>query len=237
MIRYLLVYVSLLCSCGIFTDFRTIRVSFPDEAPPWFIDDTNRTGKVIYPGKSGHIESSTIEWDDSFRILIEKGSSVPIACFPSGNLKPAGAFLSINPENGKALKLDWGNGFLADLLLEMMGKGIPIEHINIQRLSKEIENKCDGDPWSINREILEEAIIYNTLSVYKIKSGNLQDITLPLEGNWISDNPFYPVAVSNSEGELFLEGIYPGMHRFQNPATKEQLDILIREDGYEYLLH
>ena len=236
MIRYLLLFISLLGSCGIFTDFRTIRVSLPDETPPWFLDDTNQTGEVFYPGESGHIESSTIDWDESFSILVEKGSSVPVACYPSGNLKPAGAFLSMDSKNGKALKLEWGNGFLADLLLEMMEKNIPIEHINIRRLSEEIKTECNGDPWSINRKILEEAIIYNTLSVYKIRSGDRRDIILPVEGPWVSDNPFYPAAASNSQGELLLEGIYPGMHKFQNPDTKEQLDILVGVDSYEYLI-
>ncbi|MCK5671966.1 MAG: hypothetical protein KAH95_01245, partial [Spirochaetales bacterium] len=78
-------------------------------------------------------------------------------------------------------------------------------------------------------------IIYNSLSVYKIKSGIPRDITIPIEGSWISDNPFYPLSVSNPQGELLLEGIYPGLHRFQNPETKEQLDILVWDDGYEYL--
>ena len=237
MIRYLLVYVSLLSSCGIFTDSRTITVSLPDETPPWFIDDSNQTGEVLFPGESGYIENSTIDWDGSFKIRIEKGSSVPVACYPSGNLKPAGAFLSLDSENGQKLKLKWSEGFLADLLLDVMGQGIPTEHINIRRMAEEIIAECGGDPWSIDRELLKEAIIYNTLSVYKIRSGDRRDIILPAAGYWVSDNPFYPAAVSNSEGELLLKGIYPGMHKFQNPDTKEQLDILVKEDGYEYLLH
>ncbi|MCK5675192.1 MAG: hypothetical protein KAH95_17560 [Spirochaetales bacterium] len=237
MIRYLLFFVLLLSSCGIFTDFRTIEVSLPDEAPPWFIATENQIGKVIYPGESGYIESSTIDWNKDFSIVVEKGSIVPVACYPSGTLKPAGAFLSMDSENGKTLKLEWENGFLADLLLEMIEKNVPIEHINIRRLYEEIKTECNGDPWSINREILEEAIIYNTLSVYKIRQGDQIDIVLPLEGLWISDNPFYPPIVSDPQREWFLEGIYPGMHRFQNPVTKEYLDILIGDGGYEYLLH
>ena len=77
MIRYLLLFISLLGSCGIFTDFRTIRVSLPDETPPWFLDDTNQTGEVFYPGESGNIESRTVDWDSNFSIVVEKGS-VPL---------------------------------------------------------------------------------------------------------------------------------------------------------------
>lgn len=237
MIRYLLFFVSLLASCGIFTDFRTITVSLPDELPSWFLNDTSRKGEVFYPGASGLIESSAINWDGSFTIRIEKGSSVPVACYPSGFLKPAGAFLSLDSENGQTLKLEWAKGFLSDLLLEIMREGIPIEHINIRRLSEEIKSECRGDPWSIDRKILKEAIIYNTLSMYKIRQGDQRDIVLPIEGSWISDNPFYSSPVSGSEGELILKGIYPGLHRFKNPVTKEQLDILVEEDSYEYLLH
>ncbi len=237
MIRYLLFFISLLGSCGIFTDSRTITVYLPHEAPSWFLNDTNQTGVVFYPGKSGHIESSIIDWNESFNILVEKGSSVPVACYPSGYLKPAGAFLSMDSENGKALQMEWEKGFLVDLLLEMMRKGVPVEHINIRRLSEEIESECRGDPWSINRELLKEAIIYNTLSVYKVRQEDRRDIVLPAEGSWISDNPFYPPITSDPQGDLLLEGIYPGLHRFQNPTTKEQLDILVGDDRYEYLIY
>lgn len=237
MIRYLLFFVSLLGSCGLFTDFRTITVSLPNEMPPWFENNGSQTGEVFYPGTSGFIESRTINWNSSFTIRIEKGNSVPVACYPSGLLKPAGAFLALDSENGQVLKLEWEKGFLSDLLLELMKKGVPVEHINIRRLSEEIESECIGDPWSIDREILKEAIIYNTLSVYKIRQRDQTDIVLPLEGLWISDNPFYPPIVSGSQGELILEEIYPGLHRFRNPVTKEQLDILVGDDGFEYLLH
>ena len=237
MIKYLLFFVSLLGSCGIFTDFRTITVSLPDEMPPWFKNDEVQKGEVFYPGASGLIERSTIDWDGSFTIRIEKGSIVPVACYPSAYLKPAGAFLSLDSENGKTLKLEWAKGFLVDLILEIMRKGVPIEHINIRRLSEEIESECSGDPWSINRELLKEAIIYNTLSVYKIRQDDQRDIILPIEGSWISDNPFYQPIISDPQGELLLEGIYPGLHRFQNPVTKQQLDILVGDDGYEYLLY
>ena len=205
--------------------------------PPWFIDDNNQTGKVLYPGESGYIESSTINWDSNFTILVEKGSTVPVACYPAGNLKPAGAFLSLDSENGQTLKLEWEKGFLADLLLEMMKKGIPVEHINIVRLSEEIEDISDGDPWSISRKLLEEAIIYNVLSTYKIKQDNKRDIILPVEGFWVSDNPFYPPVVADPQGELLLKKIYPGLHRFRNPDTKKQMDILVWDGGYEYLFH
>lgn len=237
MIKYLLLSVFLLSSCGIFTDFRTVTIFLPDEAPPWFQNDETPKGELFYPGPSGYIESTTIDWDGSFNIRVEKGSSVPVACYPAGYLKPAGAILALDSENGKSIKLKWSEGFLSDLLLEMMKKDVPTEHINISRLSEEIDNECAEDPWSIDRELLEEAIIYNTLSVYKIKSGDRRDIILPVAGSWVSDNPFYPSAVSDPQGELLLKGIYPGLHRFRNPDTKEQLDILVGDDSYEYLLH
>lgn len=231
--KYLFLFIILLHGCELFTNYRTITVSFPEKLPPWFLD--NNTGKIVYPGVSGSIESTLIGWNEDISIEIEKGSSVPIACYPSGYLKPAGAVLTKDLFPGQNLQLKWENGFLAELLLDLLKKGIPIEHLNTERLIEEIQIKSNGDPWSINKELLLEAIIYNSLSVYKIKSGIPRDITIPIEGSWISDNPFYPLSVSNPQGELLLEGIYPGLHRFQNPETKEQLDILVWDDGYEYL--
>ncbi|MEA1911754.1 MAG: hypothetical protein U9N32_08810, partial [Spirochaetota bacterium] len=220
-----------------FTNYSTVTVSLPNEAPPWFQDSNEQTGKVTYPGVSGTIESETVEWKGSFNIRIEKGSFIPIALYPSGYLKPAGAILLKDQFPGQKIQLKWSDGFLAELLLDLIKMGIPIEHLNINRLTSEIEKESDGDPWSIDRGLLMDAIIYNSLSVYKIKSGNRQNITLPMEGSWISDNPFYPLSVPNPQGELLLEGIYTGIHRLKNQDTNEQFDILVGNDGYEYLLH
>jgi len=220
----------------LFTNYRTITVSLPQEAPPWFKDSNEPTGKVFYPGVSGTIESKTVEWKDNFTILIEKGSFIPIALYPSGYLKPAGAILLEDQFPGQKIKLKWSDGFLADLLLDLIKKEIPIEHLNTERLIAEIQTKSNGDPWSIDRDLLLDAIIYNSLSVYKIKSGIRRDIIIPIEGSWISDNPFYPLIVSNLQGELLLEEIYPGLHRFKNQNTNEQFDILVFDDGFEYLI-
>ena len=234
MSKYFLLIIILLNGCELFTNFKTISVSLPEEPPPWFQDSNSQTGKVLYPGISGAIESDAIDWEKSFTISIEKGSFVPIALYPSGYLKPAGAILIKDQFPGQELQLNWSDGFLSELLLELMGKGIPTEHLNINRLAEEIQEESEGDPWSINKDLLLDAIIYNSLSVYKIKSGIRKDIILPLDGTWISDNPFYPVSVS--QGELILGGIYPGVHRFQNRETKEQLDILVWNKGFEYLI-
>ncbi|MDA3941516.1 MAG: hypothetical protein PF693_19790 [Spirochaetia bacterium] len=237
MSKYFLLLIFLLYGCELFTNYKTITITLPKDAPQWFQHNNEKTGKVIYPGVSGSIESKTIEWNESFNISIEKGSFIPIALYPSGYLKPAGIILTKDLNPYQDLQLNWSEGFLADLLLDLLKKGIPIEHLNITRLEREIQNVCEGDPWSINRELLIDAIIYNSLSVYKIKSGIRMDIILPIEGSWISDNPFYPLSISNLQGEVLLEGIYPGIHRFKNKETNAHLDILIYHDVFEYLLY
>ncbi|MCK5153279.1 MAG: hypothetical protein KAQ93_02890 [Spirochaetales bacterium] len=237
MTKYLLLFIILLNGCELFTNYRTITVSLPKAPPPWFQDSNKQTGIVLYPGTSGYIESTVIEWKGSFSIEMEKGSSIPIACYPSGYLKPAGAILTTDLLPGQNLQLNWEDGFLADLLLDLMEKRISIEYLNINRLSEEIQDECEGDPWSINKNLLMDAIIYNSLSVYKIKTGELQEITIPITGEWISDNPFYPQIFSNTEENILINGFYPGLHRFQNPETRQQLDILVWGDGFEYLEH
>ena len=237
MSKYILLFILLLSSCGIFTNYRTVTVALPVNPPPWFIDDQNKKGKVLYPGKSGFIQSINITWNNDFRIRLEKGSFILIACYPSGSLKPAGAVINRNADAKTRIQLKWEDGFLADLLLDLKEIGTQTDQLNIGRLKNEIFEKCNGNPWSLNRELLKEAIIYDALSVYKIKTGTIQNIILPAEGTWISDNPFFPISISNSEGDLILNEIYPGLHRFQNPITKEKLDILVWEKGYEYLFY
>ncbi len=237
MSKYLLLISLLLSSCEIFTNYRTITVSFPVNSPPWFMDNHKKTGEVLYPGASGFVEKRNNNWNQEFHIRIEKGSSIIIACYPSGSLKPAGAVINTNSEAKTTILLKWEDGFLADLLLELREIGIQTDQLNISRLKNEIKEKCNGNPWSLDRELLKEAIIYNALSVYKIRAGSLQDIIIPADGTWISDNPFYPVTMANSEGNLLLNDIYPGLHRFQNSLTKEKLDIFVWENGYEYLFY
>lgn len=237
MVKYFILIIILLNGCELFTNYKTVKVSLPKELPPWFQDMNTKTGKVFYPGVSGQIESTTITWSENFCIEVEKGSCIPIACYPSGYLKPVGKILNYDLLPGQNLQLNWTEGFLADLLLDLLKKGIPIDHLNVKRLSKEIRSECEGDPWSIDKELLMDAIIYNSLSVYKIKSEELKDITIPVTGEWISDNPFFPHIFSTNEGEISIEGIYSGLHRFMNPETEEQLDILVWDDGYEYLVY
>ena len=237
MSKYILLFILLLSSCGIFTNYRTFTVALPVNSPPWFIDDQNKNGKVLYPGDSGSIQSLNITWNNDFRIRLEKGSSIIIACYPSGSLKPAGAVINTNGDAKTSIQLKWEDGFLADLLLDLKQRGIQTDQLNISRLKNEIKEKCNGNPWSIDRELLKEAIIYDALTVYKIKTGTHQNIIITAEGTWISDNPFYPILISNSEGDLILNEIYPGMHRFQNPITKVKLDILVGEKGFEYLFY
>ncbi len=237
MSKYIFLFILLISSCGIFTNYRTITVSLPANSPPWFMDSNKKTGKVLYPGDSGLIESMIIPWDSDFQIILQKGSYIAIACYPSGSLKPAGAVINTDSDAETTIQLKWEDGFLADLLLDLKSSEIETEQLNVARLKIEIKDKCMGNPWSLNRDLLKEAIIYNAFSVYKIKKGTLQDIIVPAEGIWISDNPFYPPVLSNSEGKLIINEIYPGLHRFQNPLTHEKLDILVKEEGYEYLFY
>jgi hypothetical protein len=233
--KYLIIFIIFLNGCNFFTDYRTITVSLPYNSAPWFQDDS--IGKVFYPGTSGSVESSVIEWSRDFNIEIEKGSSVPITCYPSGYLKPAGAILPMDLKNMDKLQLSWNQGFLAELLLQLIEKGIRIEGINIPRLMDEINTESQGDPWSIDKEKLSDAIIYNSLSIYKIKKENFQIITIPITGTWISDNPFFPVSVSNVQNELIIEDIYRGLHRFKNPVTNQHLDLLVKDESFEYLVY
>ena len=237
MSKYLLLLNLLLSSCGIFNNYRTFTVALPVNPPPWYMDDQYKKGKVLYCGNSGFVETININWNGNFRVRLEKGSSIIIACYPSGSLKPAGAVLYKNIYEEKIIQLEWEDGFLADLLIDLKEIGIQTDQLNIRRLKNGIKEKCNNNPWSLDRDLLKEAIIYNTLSVYKIKAGILQNIFIPVEGIWISDNPFFPVSFSNSEGVLVFNNIYTGQHRFLNPETKKHLDILVWDDGFEYLFY
>ncbi len=237
MSKYILLFSLLLSSCGIFTNYRIITVVLPVNPPPWFMDDQNKKGKVLYPGNLGLIQSISIPWNNAFNLRLEKGSSIIIACYPSGSLKPAGAVINTNINAKTTIPLKWEDGFLADLLLDLKGLGIQTDQLNISRLKNGIKEKCNGNPWSLDRDLLKEAIIYNTLSVYKIKAGILQDIFIPVEGTWVSDNPFYPVSFSNSKGILVFNNIYEGQHRFLNSETKKHLDIIVKGDTFDYLFY
>ncbi|MCF6334700.1 MAG: hypothetical protein L3J12_03050 [Spirochaetales bacterium] len=231
---FLIILITLLSGCELFTDFRTVTVSLPARLPPWFIG-TNQDVKIVYPGKFGEIESFTIPWTESIKIIIAKGNCIPVACYPSGFLKPAGGILPFDSTDNSQLQLIWENGFSADLLLGIMAKGVSLENLNINKLLKEINNQSTGDPWAIDKNILEDAILYSNLSVYKIRQAETLDISIPVLGLWVSDNPFYPDISSNTEGIIVVEGIYTGLHRFKNMKSKKYLDILIDTEGFEYI--
>ncbi len=231
----LFILLILLAGCELFTDFRTITVSLPEDYPPWFRDN-NRTGKLVYPGKSGKIESKTVPWEGNLKLVVEKGSCIPVAFYPSGNLRPAGGILPFDFNDYQQLQLKWENGFTADLLLDILETGVSIENLNVERLMEEIKNESKGDPWSIDKKLLKDAILYNNMSVYKIKLSTPRDISVPAAGTWISDNPFFPESSSGADEIVIFNNIYTGLHHFKETETKKYLDILVDTEGYQYLI-
>ncbi len=235
------IVLSAACTCcTLFSSYACITVVFPTGGSPWEAYGGVSSYFLVYPDPLGDdkdlLRLEVKRGTKGAVIKIRKGSSVPVALYPEGALKPAGGIYPLDLQNPTTLLLSDTEGFLADMLLELHREAGRIEGVDIQRLREVIGEKCGGDPWSIDKTTLEMSLLFGSLSVYKVKRLASRDIAIPgVPGKWIADDPFIPGRSADSGGTLYLQ-LCPGMYAFLERETLRELYVHVSGDHFEYLL-
>ncbi len=233
------VFLFLFSCCSLFTDYTRLSVVFPSEGAPWEKSGGVRFYLLVYPDPRdpGTLRSCTVsDATEKTIISIRKGTAVPVALYPNGTLKPSGGIFPLDLSGRSTLVLSAEEGFLADILLQLHKENSRIESVNIPRLRKIIAEKCGGDPWVLDGDILKTALLLGSLSVYKIKKKEVLEILIPhVPGIWISDNPFKKKIISSGEGSLELS-LYHGLHAFLNVENHDELYVSVSDGRYSFIV-
>ncbi len=229
----------LITGCSYFSDYRTLTVQLPLKVSPWEKEGFISEYLIVFPGGSDPNTLTSLYMkpgEETITIRIRKGPSVPVAVYPDGMLKPLGGIFPFDLTDRSTLMLSGEKGFIADILLDLAAEHERIEAVNIERLDVLIREKSNGDPWSIDPEVLKNSLILGSISEYKIKKMELQDINISnMQGTWIPDDPFMREWNSDSGGNLIMQ-LYPGISCLLNRETKHILYISVGTGGYEYIV-
>ncbi len=222
--------------CSLFSDSTYLTVIFPAGGSPWEQGGGVHSYLLVYPNPADDgktlVRTEVETGKQQIVITIRKGAAVPIALYPKGLLKPAGGIYPLDLVDNSTLLLTEEDGFLADILLDLHAENGRVEAVNILKLKQVINENSEGDPWSIDGDVLKTSLVLGSISVYKIKKRESRIVVLSdAPGTWISDDPFYARAVSDPDGNLQLN-LYPGMHAFLNLETQTELYLQVGNDSF-----
>ena len=180
------------------------------------------------------------------RLTLPKRANLPVVAVPivqgrSDLLRPAGGLFPAALGGGGTMALAWKDGFLATLLLALAERGQLIEALNARRLSGEIEKRCAGDPWSLDREAILLLLSLGSFRTDRIKELPPHSLVLHCApgSRWVEGNPFRPAIQADELGVLAVAPIVAGFHAFfrvdgSPPAGDglERLDVSVTDEEW-----
>lgn len=225
--------------CSYFSDYATIRIDLEETRFPWDDFIPGPEHRVLYPNPEDPSRKTELilkPWQRSAGIRICKGSAVPVAVYSLAGGKPSGGIFPHDLRDGMILMISPEQGFLAELLLSILPERTRVEALNISRLRDVIAEKCEGDPWSIDMELLKTSIILGSMAEYRVRRMETEIFEIEgLPGLWVPDSLFRDDIPSGEDGLLSLN-LYPGVSGFLNPETGRLLYVSVKEGTVEYMI-
>ncbi len=229
-------FLLLACSYGRETNLRLILPDLPD---PRLSRGGQLSFVVRYPGRDGSVETVELEpGAKTLAVSLPKMMNTPVLAYPvlgweEGYLLPCGAVFPLDLNGKQELRLSWERGFQADLFMTLLDQGIPLEHFNAPRLCSEIQNKCRGNPWSIDKERLVTVLRFGTFRADYIVQLKEYAVDVDFDkGVYFRSNLLLPGFVSTPGQRKTLEGLGRGYHHFLNSVEKETTTVYITEEEW-----
>lgn len=246
-------------NCAFVTPGVRLTVRMPEGGGPWGGDPPS--WEVEYIGKDGKLERCSLDrGGTTVEIETQRALNVPVAAYPRGRLKPAGAFVDHRAEGGeqfsgrRELRLSWEEGPAAEIFLALYEEPERSARVDAAYLTALMVLEGEGDPWSCDLERIRGAIVFRTISSIQVSQKEMYEAVLLLpESEWISDNPLFGGELKEYTGEDFrneytiegsscpcgeapafevcFTGLYPGIHRFYSPAADLELHISMKKNG------
>jgi hypothetical protein len=209
--------------CTFFSSTLALRIRLPDPPSHWRQAFAAWSWELSFPSPGGGTVTRILPAEQgSALILVPKMRNLPICAgplLPSGMRLPAagGVYPLDAAENTGVLELSWRGGFLAELLLKLIGGGVDVAGMNSRRLAEEIWRRSAGDPWRLDMcglaEALAEALATGGFSVYDIRLLPALDVIVsPGTGQWFLESPFSSPRTSDAAGKLLLPELGVGRH-------------------------
>ncbi len=238
------------CGWGFLQPGVEVQVWIPQAA--WADAGVEGRYKLVFPNGRGELtELCLAPGVRSAVIRVQRGFNVPIAAYPFGRLKPAGAFLTQHLDNRlirRVVRLRNRYGPAAHIMLELRAQADRCETVQVEALTREMQAEGEGDPWKCDLERIKSALVrgrLNRLQVCDLESYNVS-LALPA-GDWVAGNSLWNGTVSSepanegggSTGDspapepmtVEFSGLYAGRHCFYSPESGLELHLYVDKKG------
>ncbi len=226
------------CTWGLLQPGVEVQVRIP--AAAWAEAGVGVSHQLVFPDARGELKELCLAAGVSSAVIrVQRGFNVPIAAYPFGRLKPAGAFVTQHVNNGlrkKVVPLRNRYGPPAHSMLELRAQADRCETVRTEALTREMEAEGEGDPWKCDLERIKSAIVRGRLNRLQVCELESFDVSLDLAaGDWMAGNRLWKGRVSSSgAGELKaveFSGLYAGRHCFYSPSSGLELHLYVDKKG------
>ena len=228
--------------CSLLLPGIDVEIELP--AAAWEAEGLAVPHVLVYPDTDGSIQKRSLAAGVRRTIItLPRNCCVPVAAYPFGRLKPAGAFLGpdLNRDAWTGmvrLKLDYRRGALVELILGILKMEDRCRTVNFECLNTAMLKKGKGDPWGCDLERIRHSILTGTLNYLQVRGlpEYTAEVTLP-SGDWIAEPALFRGKIESSERlsddrwlVVFSE-LYTGCARFYSPDTNMELHLYIDKKG------
>ena len=219
-------------------------MSLPPIPAHWQRAFDNLKFQLIFSGPNGEKQESIIPAGSGLiDVCISKRQNSSFLAYPligddEIRLPPAGALYPLNMGEGNTLALSWEQGVASLIIFRLSTGGIDLSTFNTQRLSEEIMERGNPDPWNLDIDYIIEKIALGTFRVTYIKAAPARNIELPVDpGSWFMESPFACLIEIEEDETLILEAVPFGSHLLFSLSTGEYYSLFLDDEETYILTH
>jgi len=234
-----------LVSCSLYLPATSVPVSLPELPEHWRAAFQQIEYRLQWPSGEDGTDVAGGEWRGvacpQRELRLPKRAYLPVVARPylpevDLLLPCAGGVFPVDVDPGGCLHLSWRRGPAAELLLDLDGHGLDLEHLNVPRLCAELELAGGEDPWNLDLAGIAAGLASGEMRATAIRLQPLADLRLPAgPGHWFLESPLRLPCPADAEGLVSLPAVGPGLHLLFRAGGGERLDLYVGDQEVLWL--
>jgi hypothetical protein len=211
---------ALFAGCSFYSRSVALQVVLPQPPRHWQAAFPSLRYRIVIPDPAGGCTRLYTAGQDRAPVVeLPKLVNQPLLAYPEVpdrglELPPAGGLYPLDCDlTTSRIRLSWEQGMIAEILARLWSRGVPCSGLNTPRLRREVEERSNGDPWSLDLNRLLAALAEGEFRVTDIRCAACRELVLdPGAGLWFLESPFRRPAAVESGEELKLSSVPLGFH-------------------------
>ena len=212
--------LGLICACSFYQPSLTLGVHLPPPPDHWQAAFPRLGYRIVYPSRErGGFEERMVDGRAPIQVELPKICFLPVLAFPnpateSVELPPAGGIYPLDcSTSDRSIVLSWERGAAAEALRRLWSQGVDCSALNVERLTREMAERCRGDPWELDLERICAGLAAGDFHLTDIRLSPSRDLPIePGPGHWFLESPFRRPVAAGPDGLLLLEAVSLGAH-------------------------